>query len=403
MLEKLLAPPAIQDYPDYFKTVLSISGVLLGLAFTALIFVIQNGFNSFKFSRRMFLELYALFGRHLLIGLSYLTLISIGMLYLGAHRGLLSFGYYWFCLMFTRSFLDYHKHRGYIHTLFSTKFVPARYGRIRRYFRYIRNLGPLSVLALLTYLLLFTLYPVAISFREGGTFILTTKGFFYSTLLLLGYSVLRIAGFITEFFALSNKEIEAKAQAEGDTPPGQGNVVDYAKEKRALREYLLAHGVEELRPQEEALFLDGTITVGLLEQAGNAEAWFNIAVEVENSTVFEIRDAVCGYAFKLFTLLHNSMVDLNSFVLSFHIRIDGEGRTRNIFFRSNRLELDRILAAPADPRSAVMRIENKLFDDLFRDLAPGGASPPAPRTADHASSGTTHRSTSPTPSKPFLR
>jgi len=66
MFKNLLNPPSIVDYSDYFKTLLTLSGVLLGLAFTALIFVIQSGFASFKFSRRMFLEQYVVFGRNLL-------------------------------------------------------------------------------------------------------------------------------------------------------------------------------------------------------------------------------------------------------------------------------------------------------------------------------------------------
>jgi len=57
-LKVFFNPPEIQNYAEYFQTLLSITGVLFGLAFTALIFIIQNGFTSFKLSRRMFLEVY---------------------------------------------------------------------------------------------------------------------------------------------------------------------------------------------------------------------------------------------------------------------------------------------------------------------------------------------------------
>ena len=101
MFKNLLNPPSVTDYSDYFKTLLTLSGVLLGLAFTALIFVIQNGFASFKFSRRMFLEQYVVFGRNLLSTLSYLTLIPLGELYFVANRKFLSGIYYIFAVIFT--------------------------------------------------------------------------------------------------------------------------------------------------------------------------------------------------------------------------------------------------------------------------------------------------------------
>lgn len=104
MLETLLNPPAIPDIADYFKTLLSVSGVLLGLAFTALLFVLQSGFASFQVSRPMFLELYALFGRHLLIVLSFLTVMPIGIVYFPAGSTVLSAAYYVFALFFIKSY-----------------------------------------------------------------------------------------------------------------------------------------------------------------------------------------------------------------------------------------------------------------------------------------------------------
>lgn len=367
MFETLFNPPGINDYSDYFRTLLSISGVLLGLAFTALIFVLQSGFASFKFSRRMFLELYAVFGRNLLITLSYLTLIPLGVLYLGDHNRSLSIGYYLFALIFTKSLLDYYKHRGYLYTLFSTKFVPGHYGKFRSYFRYIKNLGFFSGVFLLIYIFVFTAYPVVISFNETNAFFLTTKGYFYSTLILLTYSIIRIVNFIPEFFKLSNMELESNIQTEAEATSREGTEIDYVKEKSVLRDYLADHGFTDLNELERSEFLDGTLYVGFLHHDNTPEAWFNIMIEVRNSSVFEIRNAVCEYTYKTLKLLYDSMVDINSFVLSFHITIEGEPSSRNIFFRSTRSELGAILAN-RNQVSAVMQIKNKLFDELFRGL-----------------------------------
>jgi hypothetical protein len=366
MLENFLNPPSISDYSDYFKTLLTISGVLLGLAFTALIFVIQSGFASFKFSRRMFLEQYVVFGQNLLTTLSYLTLIPLGALYLGNNKRFLSAIYYIFSLIFTKTFLDIYKQRGYMHTLFSDKFVPGHYSKFRKYFRYISNLGLLNIVILLIYLAVLLVYPVAISFYENNSLILSTKGLFYSTLLLLTFSILQIANFIPQFFKLSNKEIESKVGTDGDTTSDKKSGVDYVKEKAALKTYLLDHGIKEL--DNEIGFLDGTLSAYFLDHTNTHEAWFNVNIEVNNSSVFEVRNAALDYAFKLYGLLRDSQVDINSFVISFHIRLGGESSSRNIFFRSTRLELGEIFSNAKTPHSAVMQIKNKLFDELFRDL-----------------------------------
>jgi hypothetical protein len=366
MFKNLLNPPAISDYQDYFKTLLTVSGVLLGLAFTALIFVIQSGFASFKFSRRMFLEQYVVFGQNLLATLSYLTLIPLGELYLGAHRKFLSAIYCIFSVMFIKTFLDIYKQRGYMHTLFSTKFVPGHYGRFRSYFRYIRNLGFLHVVFLLLYLAAFLLYPVAISFYERHSPILTTKGLFYSTLILLTFSIVQIANFIPHFFKLSNMEIDGRTQSASLTESDQAPNIDYVKEKAALATYLADHGLEELK--NEIDFLDGTLFVNFLDHTNTHEAWFNVNIRVVNSSVFEVRSTVLDYAFRIFRLLRDSLVDINSFVLSFHIQLGGERSTRNIFLRSTRLELNEILSNASSPQSAIMRLKNKLFDEMFRDL-----------------------------------
>lgn len=366
ILKSSLNPAPLNDYPDYFKTLLSISGVLLGLSFTALLFVIQSGFSSFKFSRRMFLEQYVAFGNNLLTTLSYLTLMPLGELYLGSKRIFLSGIYYAFALVFVKTFLDIYKQRGYIRTLFSTASVPAHYGKLRSYFRYIRNLGLYYAFIIVLWLAVLWIYPIAISYHERGTPVLTSKGLFYSTLILLTYAVLQIVFFIPQFFKLSNLELEHKVPLTNDPSEGENSNIDYVKEKAALRAYLLDHGIKEL--DNEVSFLDGEIFLNFLGDNNTHEAWFNVNIEVNNNSVFEVRNEVLDYSYKLFKLLNNTLIDINSFVLSYHIRMGGERDTRNIFFRVTRPELKEIVAMTKNPRSAVLSTKNKLFDELFRDL-----------------------------------
>jgi hypothetical protein len=366
MFENFLNPVSLHDYSDYFKTLLSISGVLLGLTFTALLFVLQSGFTSFKFSRRMFLEQYVAFGNNLLTSLSYLTLMPLGILYLGGERILLSCFYCAFGVVFIKTFLDLYRQRGYIHTLTSNAFVPEGYGKFRAYFRYIRNLGWHHVFFIILWLSLFWVYPVAISYHEVGALLLTDKGYFYSTLLILTFAVLQITFFIPQFFMLSNLEFEHRIPSEDEDTNGGLPGVDYNKERAALRTYLLDHGISELNNEVE--FLDGTLFLNFEEERKGHEAWFHVNIEVRNSGVIEIRNAVLDYAYKVFGLLSGALVDINSFVLSFHIRAGGERFTRNMFFRVTRPELREMMSGAKPPRLAVLHLKNKIIDELYRDL-----------------------------------
>lgn len=365
----LLSPPGLADYTAYFKTLLSVSGVLFGLAFAGLLFVIQSGFASFKFSRRMFLEIYVHFGRSLLYSLAYLTLLPIVLLYFAEYRMLLSVGYYGFAAIYTKSLLDHYRQLGYVHTIFSSAFVPRSYGPVRRYFRYIRNLGCAPTVGLIVLWFISVAYPVLLSYAEGQALQLSTRAFFYSSIFILIHTVLRITNFIPEFFRLSNLELDYAEDplSKRDSAHEQAKI-RYSTEKRVLRKFLADHGVKEIDPTYKIEFLDGELTLHFLDDREGAEAWFNVFIDVENPTNVEIRDAVCSYAVQLFKVLDDSKVDLNTFVLSFHVKIKGDKKHRNIFFRTNRSELSGVLEHAGDPVKATSLIENRLFDELFRDL-----------------------------------
>ena len=262
-------PSGIENYDEYFKVVLSIAGVLLGLAFAALLFVIQSGFTSFKYSRRMFLELYVHFGNGLLISLAYLTLMPLLVLYVSNHWWVINISYIVFSYSYSRSVLNHKSHVGYIHTINSDKFVPSGYGRIRKYFRYIRNLGVIHSLFLVTTLLVLLGYPLAVSIFEVNQVSLTEKGIFYSTLFVLVLSIIKITNFIPEFFKLSNQELESNSGALSDS--GDPNM-DYKIEKEAFEKYAVAHGISEIDVFKKTKFLDGDLWVQILNSK-KAEVW----------------------------------------------------------------------------------------------------------------------------------
>ena len=91
-----------------------------------------------------------------------------------------------------------------------------------------------------------------------------------------------------------------------------------------------------------------------------------IDVEISNVTPAQVRSNVLSYAHTLAKRLHESKVSINTFVLSFHIKI-GKQPSRNMFFRISRNELERVYSLGRDQPEDMARLKNVLFDELFRE------------------------------------
>ncbi|WP_156018316.1 hypothetical protein [Thiomicrospira pelophila] len=363
-METILNPPLPIALEEFYTLLLSVSGVLFGIAFAAMLFVLQSGFSSFKFSRRMFLELYLHFGRQLLYSLAYLTAAPFLVLFFSDSFAMISWLYALFFLYFLRATLDYAKQEGYILTIHSNKPVPGHYGPIRTYFRYIANRGALKNTLFLLPVILFLVYPYAISIIETGSLYLTKTAIFYSCLIPLLYTLYKITKFIPEFFVYTGMEMSARSQnysEEQSDEQKRQNII----EKQALSKFLTNHGVSELNVATPRHFIDGDISVNFLDKQDNDEAHFNVNVNVSNVTPEQVRSNVLEYAHALAKRLHESKVSINTFVLSFHIRI-GNQSSRNIFLRVSRNELDKIFAIGKDRPEDMAKLKNVLFDELFR-------------------------------------
>jgi MFS family permease len=363
-LDSVLNPPLPIALDEFYKTLLSVSGVLFGIAFAAMLFVLQSGFASFKFSRRMFLELYLHFGRQLLYSLAYLTAAPFVILFFSDSTHLISWLYALYLVYFLNATLDYAKEEGYILMLHSNKFVPRHYGRIRSYFRYIKNRGVLRNLLFLFPVILFLVYPYVISVHESLSLYLTKTAVFYSCLIPLLYTLYKTTKFIPEFFMYTGMELSSNAKE-----PGQEKTEEEKQknriEKVALKEYLSNHGLSELDPATPYHFIDGDLSVFFLEDKDSSEAWFNINVNIANATPDLIRKRVLEYAHKFAKLLYMSKVEINTFVLSFHVHI-GKQASRNVFFRVTRNELDKVFAPGRNEPEDMAGLKNVLFDELFR-------------------------------------
>lgn len=361
---ELLTPPIPTNLDDFYRTLLSVSGVLFGIAFAAMLFILQSGFTSFKYSRRMFLELYLHFGRQLLFSLAYLTAAPFVVLYFPKEGNWSTWLYFIYFVLFLNATLDYAKQEGYIQTLHSSKYVPRHFGRIRSYFRYIRNRGTLrNLLFLIPIPLLFT-YPYLISIQETWTVKLSETAIFYSCVIPLFYTLYKVTKFVPDFFAYTGMEIASEDETyKNEVSEGEEQLTK--NEKIALREYLISRGVEELDPLSPVKFLDGELWVQFLTDGKKREAWFNINVNIDDSTPEIVRREVLSYAYRLLKHLYESKVDINTFVTSFHISI-ADQKTRNIFIRANRGELSKIYFAGRNEPEDFAGLEHVMFNALFR-------------------------------------
>lgn len=314
ILDAIFHPPVPPEYSPYYRDLLATAGVLFSVAFAALLFVIQSGFATFRFSRRMFLEVYVHFGRSLLLSLGYLMLLPFAMLHLPFYPTLYTVVYFVFALLYGKAILDHYRQRGYIYTLFSKAFIPASYGPVRSYFRTIANLGFAQTITLLLFLFGLLVYPVFVSIMDDGPWAMTRKGFFYSSIMVLCHAVVSVTFFIPEFFELSTQELESAREPSASTDGG-GTPVDFTAERTLLQRFLLRHGRQELDPTTPVKFLDGELASNFLTDREGAEAWFNVYITVKNPSNVQIRDQVSSYAIEFFDLLAKSQVDINQFVL----------------------------------------------------------------------------------------
>jgi len=349
---------------EFYKTLLSVSGVLFGISFAAMLFVLQSGFSSFKYSRRMFLELYLHFGRQLLYSLAYLTAAPFAVVFFPENYNIISWLYILYLVNFLNATLDYAKEEGYIITLFSHKYVPRQYGRIHSYFRYIKNRGGLRNILYLFPILAFLVYPYVLSVYESWSLVLTKTAVFYSCVISLSYSLFKVTRFIPEFFMYTGMELSSHSQ-ESQQERSEEEKLRNLRENKILKEYLCQNEVTELDGQIPCKFIDGELSV-FLDQKDSGEAWFNINIHIFNATPEVIRTEVLRYAHQFAKLLYNSKVEINTFVLSFHISI-GKNAPRNILFRFSRNELNNVFIAGRNhPEDMVNISKSVLFDELFR-------------------------------------
>ncbi|HHQ4940255.1 TPA: hypothetical protein ACSP74_003570 [Aeromonas veronii] len=363
-MDILLDPALPKNIVSFYEMLVSVAGVLLGIGFAAMLFILQSGFASFKFSRRIFVMLYLHFGKQMLLSLAYLTIMPFLVLYLSESKQLTSFFQLIFCTFFLVSSLDYAKEEGYILTLHSHKFVPAHYGNVRSYFRYISNRGIIRNSVHLLPPFFVALYPYLLSSKPSFTLELTDVAMFYSCLLVLVYTLFKLIMFIPEFFKFTDMELKSEHDQNDSTKQSEEQQLKNTKELQHLKDYLLNHGVSELDPKYPRVFIDGKLTASLFP-SNNGIAHFNFYININNTTPVDLREGIASYGYKFANRLSQSKSDITTFVMSFHVTIAND-KQRNLFFRFTMNDFEEVKLKNNNNPMCIYKLKSVLIDELFR-------------------------------------
>ena len=345
------------NFKDYFLNQLTLSSTLLGLIIATSTFILQSGFTSFEFSRSMFLKYYVRLSKFLFLLLGYNILSCLVFLYIKNTQEVAFILHIIFGLFFTKYFLDFYSHKGYIITLFSSKFNPRK-NRLRKYLRYVFNLGFIPVVFILLVLTITIFYPISLG--ELGIF--SEKQGFASTFIAFFICIISLIRIIPQYFTFSEQEYSQKENNELQ----QGIETDISQELVVLKDTLLKNGRNELKSKVPLETLNGDLQVSLANKKD--EAFFVIDIWTASSNVERIVREIEIYSYDFFKELNDVHVDVNSFVLSYFIRIEGVDSSRTYFVRSKRTELAELFGVTANPKEFIERIKNKVIDELFRSV-----------------------------------
>lgn len=115
---------------------------------------------------------------------------------------------------------------------------------------------------------------------------------------------------------------------------------------------LIKYGRSELENPKQFNDL-GEIHVRLVDK--KSEAFFVIDLRLHSSNVYEIVQSIENYTYEFFKDLKNTRVDVNSFVLSYFVKIDGVQKSRTYFIRSKRVELKKLMSEISNSKEFVWK------------------------------------------------
>lgn len=189
----------------------------MGLVYAGLIFWFQGALQGLEFTRDLIEDLVAPHGKvllDLLVGVGLVSLFSYFSL-----LGLASVMFWMFALLLTKDLLQFVAARGYLTTLFSTKFIPKQYGPVRSFVRKLRNAGIVGWIVPLLLLLVTVAYPIFISSKTGFEWRLNEQALVIFLLAGTAFSLLQVRSLLVE--AIAAKRMLEQRKRDDNNPPNK--------------------------------------------------------------------------------------------------------------------------------------------------------------------------------------
>ena len=351
--------PPTETILKVYEITIAVSGVLFGLFYTTLTFILQNSFDRLKFMRQTFLDIYLKYGTFVLTALSYTTLVPI--LIISKQEQLSLYLFFFYSLLFVIFAIRYLFVTGYVNTVFSTKFIPQNANFLIKFIIQLLNNSPILIFK---YLLIFTVisYPFFVGWKNIILLQYSIDYMFVSIISMLIFVILTVPYTINEAFDIQKSFLESEYTKSDNSEEAKQ---EWDEEKLSKETTFLVKQIDKFElysfpnsKEDESGYFEYFISTS--PQAGKMH--FNINL---SNLKFDDKDQFIN-RIKIFSVqflkkLGSCKTDFNVFCLSFHFSISGV--RKNILVRVNKPEiLEKIRLNEIDFFNS---LKNKAVDELF--------------------------------------
>ncbi len=224
---------------------LPVTGTLLGLVYAALIYWLQGGLSKLEYSKTLLEDLMIADARvllDLLMGSSMLSLFAIF-----EAKTLMSISFWLFVLIFMRDLLNLIAEQGYVITLFSRKFIPAKYGPFRQYLRKLRNAGLSGWLRPLFLMTILVIYPIYVSIHSGSLWSISSKSIVLFIFLSCALALLQTKSLLTQAFDVKKTlEREIMKENEDKATKVEDKTIRWTEKKRKVEQRIISERLQSI-------------------------------------------------------------------------------------------------------------------------------------------------------------
>lgn len=354
-MDRLVFLPDNLTLNSFYQITISIAGILLPVFQAVLFFIVEKSFAKFEYSRQQLVKFYKLAGKLITASLLLLILLPIFELLKYTYFSMLTLILFVLYFSINRTRLFYET--GLWTTINSTKFIPSKYGNIRKFFRTCRNnnLGDWINFILWNSLLLIT--PIAIYICNDLNY--SNQISFYTVLVNLIYVLITIS-------SLLNNPVDIQQQILKSEDKLERTKTDLSEDKIKSEESKI-NGHIKTSSLYSRSFISSTnnkfqYLVNILIKPEGI-IWCNVVLQKMNiSSVLEVKNEIKLLSRLMLLEYLGWATDLNNIAISWHFKLDGKGK--NVFVRSDRDELEK-LKSVKNPDEFFSKLKNTLIDDIL--------------------------------------